>query len=277
MSINNRTALTRREFLTRSMVAASALALPYGVPASVLGRNGTVRPSDRIVMGGIGLGGRGSSDLQWTLNESDVQWVAVCDTRKGQRLAAKKAVDAKYGNTDCVAYADMRQLLAERNGCRCRADRHRRPLARAGVGSGHAGRQGCLLRKARVPDDGAGADGRRDRPPLRPDLSNRRPAAQRSQSCLRHRNGPIRPLGPDPYRVCRLSMARRPASRLAPGRTGTGQRRVRLGSVAGALSLAAVQRRAMSTAAGGITSTIWPPMSPCGARTPLPRPWPGWI
>jgi predicted dehydrogenase len=114
MSIDNPTALTRRQFLTRGMMAAGAIALPYCVPAAVLGRNGTVTPSDRIVMGGIGLGGRGSSDLEWTLNEADVHWVAVCDVRKGQRQAAKAAVDAKYGNTDCVAYADMRQLLAER-------------------------------------------------------------------------------------------------------------------------------------------------------------------
>ncbi len=110
----NRTTLTRRQFLTQGMMAAGAVALPYCVPASVLGRNGTVTPSERIVMGGIGLGGRGSSDLEWTLNEPDVQWVAVCDVRKGQRQAAKNAVDAKYGNQDCIAYADMRQLLAER-------------------------------------------------------------------------------------------------------------------------------------------------------------------
>ena len=114
MRMDNHTALTRREFLASGIMAASAIALPYCVPASVLGRDGKVTPSERIVMGGIGLGGRGSSDLEWTLNEADVQWVAVCDVRKGQRQAAKNAVDAKYGNQDCVAYADMRQLLAER-------------------------------------------------------------------------------------------------------------------------------------------------------------------
>jgi predicted dehydrogenase len=114
MSIDNPTTLTRRQFLTRGMMAAGAMTLPYYIPVSALGRNGSVAPSDKIVMGGIGLGGRGSSDLEWTLNESDVQWVAVCDVRKGQRQAAKAAVDAKYGNQDCVAYADMRQLLAER-------------------------------------------------------------------------------------------------------------------------------------------------------------------
>ncbi len=96
------------------MVTAGAVALPFYVPVPALGRNGTVAPSERIVMGGIGMGGRGSGDLAWMVNEPDVQWVAVCDAVKGRRDAAKNLVDAKYGNRDCAAYADMRQFLAER-------------------------------------------------------------------------------------------------------------------------------------------------------------------
>jgi predicted dehydrogenase len=106
--------LTRRQFLTRGTIAASAVALPYFIPASALGLNGTVAPSKRIVMGGIGLGGRGASDLGWMIGEKDVQFVAVCDVQKGRREAAKNTIDATYGNKDCVAYGDMRQLLAER-------------------------------------------------------------------------------------------------------------------------------------------------------------------
>jgi hypothetical protein len=90
------------------------VALPYHIPASALGLNGAVAPSQRIVMGGIGLGGRGSYDLGALLNEREVQWVAVCDVRKGRREAARNIVDAKYGTKDCAAYADLRQLLAER-------------------------------------------------------------------------------------------------------------------------------------------------------------------
>ena len=114
MSDGNRTPLTRRRFLTRGAMAASAVALPYYIPASALGRNGAVAPSERIVMGGIGLGGRGSYDLGAMLNEREVQWVAVCDVRKSHREAAKKVVDTKQGTKDCAAYADLRQLLAER-------------------------------------------------------------------------------------------------------------------------------------------------------------------
>ena len=106
--------LTRRRFLKRVAMAAGAVPLPYLIPASALGRNGTVPPSERIVMGGIGLGGRGSYDLGVMLTEPDVQWVAVCDVHKGRREAAKRVVDSKYGTKDCAAYRDMRQLLAER-------------------------------------------------------------------------------------------------------------------------------------------------------------------
>jgi len=114
MGIHNSTKLTRRRFLTRGLMAASTAALPYYVPASALGLGGTVSASERIVMGGIGIGGRGSYDLGWMLNEPDVQWVAVCDVLKSRREAAKNMVDSKYGNKDCAAYGDLRQLLAER-------------------------------------------------------------------------------------------------------------------------------------------------------------------
>ena len=114
MNDHSSTTLTRRRFLARGTMAAGAAALPWYVPASALGRGGAVPPSERIVMGGIGLGGRGSYDLTYMLTQADVQWVAVCDVVKGKRDTAKSMVDRKYGNTDCAAYGDMRQFLAER-------------------------------------------------------------------------------------------------------------------------------------------------------------------
>ena len=107
--------LTRRQFLKRSAMAATAAAVPCIVPAAVLGREGAVPPSERIVMGGIGLGGRGSYDLGALLNEPDVEWAAVCDVVKSRREAAKRTVDRKQGNDRCAMYADLRQLLEERS------------------------------------------------------------------------------------------------------------------------------------------------------------------
>ena len=114
MSKDNNMTFTRRRFLKRGAMAVSAAALPCYIPASALGRGGAVAPSERIVMGGIGMGGRGSYDLRYMLTQPDVQWVAVCDVLESKRQAAKSAVDRKYGNTDCAAYGDMRRLLAER-------------------------------------------------------------------------------------------------------------------------------------------------------------------
>ncbi len=114
MDTHSNQKIKRRQFLSQSAKAISTMALPYFIPASALGRNGTVAPSNRIVMAGIGIGGRGESDLNVMLGEKDVQFVAVCDVKKSRRELAKKAVDSKYGNTDCAAYIDMRQLLAER-------------------------------------------------------------------------------------------------------------------------------------------------------------------
>jgi len=114
MSNDNGATLTRRRFLTRGAMVATTLGLPFYIPASALGRDGAVAPSERIVMGGIGIGGRGSYDLSAMLNEREVQWVAVCDVQKSRREAGKKIVDSKQGTKDCAVYADLRQFLTER-------------------------------------------------------------------------------------------------------------------------------------------------------------------
>jgi predicted dehydrogenase len=106
--------LTRRELLKRAVAASTVFAVPYIVPASALGKNGAVAPNERIVMGAIGVGGRGTSDLGWMLGESDVQFVAVCDVQRGRRENAKRIVDGKYGTADCATYRDFRDLLAQR-------------------------------------------------------------------------------------------------------------------------------------------------------------------
>ncbi|GMU23438.1 MAG: hypothetical protein AMXMBFR13_35160 [Phycisphaerae bacterium] len=108
-------ALTRRQLLKRTALAGGAVAAPYIVPASVLGLNGAVPPSERIVLGGIGVGRRGTFDLKWMLPEKDVQFVAVCDAQKTRREGVKELVDKHYGNTDCKVYRDMREFLATRD------------------------------------------------------------------------------------------------------------------------------------------------------------------
>jgi hypothetical protein len=109
-----RSPVTRRQFLKRAAVAGGLVAAPCLIPASALGRSGAVAPSNRIVLGGMGIGGRGSGVLGWMLSQRDVQCVAVCDAKKSQRQKVKQMVDSRYGNNDCATYRDMREFLATR-------------------------------------------------------------------------------------------------------------------------------------------------------------------
>jgi predicted dehydrogenase len=103
--------LPRRQFLKTALGAGAAVLVPQVIPGTALGKDGAVLPSERIVLGGIGIGHRGSYDLGCFLGEPDVQFVAVCDVKAERRRAVKRTVDEKYGNTDCAMYRDLRELL----------------------------------------------------------------------------------------------------------------------------------------------------------------------
>jgi predicted dehydrogenase len=121
--------INRRGFLRKTTAAAiAALGVPTFVPASVLGRDGAVAPSERIGMGFIGLGGQGSGHLlggAWTyvpggyIARNDVQVLAVCDVRKERLESAHQRCQQMYakrfgqGNYHSIeAYKDFREVLA---------------------------------------------------------------------------------------------------------------------------------------------------------------------
>jgi len=107
-----RSALSRRRFLKTAAAAASTvIAAPTIIPSSALGRDGSVPPSERVTVGGIGIGNRGTYDLGCFLEQKDVQFVAVCDVKEARRTNVKKIADTKYGNADCKTYRDFRELL----------------------------------------------------------------------------------------------------------------------------------------------------------------------
>ena len=101
----------RRRFLKTALSAGAAVMAPQIIPSSALGRDGAVAPSERIVLGGIGIGNRGTYDLGCFLDQKDVQFVAVCDVKAARRDAVKKIVDQKYDNQNCGMYRDFRELL----------------------------------------------------------------------------------------------------------------------------------------------------------------------
>ncbi len=107
------TSITRRTLLRRAAGAAGALAAaPYVITSAALGAPGRAPASERITMGAIGLGGRGTDDLNNFLANGDVQVVAICDVVRAKRNAVKAKIDFRYDNKDCATYRDLRELLA---------------------------------------------------------------------------------------------------------------------------------------------------------------------
>jgi predicted dehydrogenase len=100
--------ITRRKFLAKSGLAIAA---PIFVPSNVLGKNGATPPSEKIILGAVGIGPRGRYVLSSMLAEEDVQFVAICDVQASRRKAVKNMARAKYGNDDCTEYIDMFELL----------------------------------------------------------------------------------------------------------------------------------------------------------------------
>ena len=77
--------LSRRSFI-QAGVGAWAASLFNIVPASVLGKNA---PSNRIVMGMVGVGGQGQGDMRAFLGQPDVVVKAVCDVNAEKMKQAK--------------------------------------------------------------------------------------------------------------------------------------------------------------------------------------------
>ena len=104
MKMNRRRALQRA-----SLAMAGAAACPYIVPSSVFGAQA---PSNRIVIGSIGIGGQGQHNMRAMLNQPDTRVVAVCDAHEERQKTGKEIVDNHYGNSDCAVYGNFADLLA---------------------------------------------------------------------------------------------------------------------------------------------------------------------
>jgi len=104
------TGVSRRRFLKGAAASASAaIVLPTIVPASVFG---AAAPSNRITMGFVGTGGRGTWNLRNFIGRPEVQVRAICDIDRRRGLRAKHLVDGVYANADCGFYNDFRRLVA---------------------------------------------------------------------------------------------------------------------------------------------------------------------
>ncbi|MCG8306010.1 MAG: Gfo/Idh/MocA family oxidoreductase [Cytophagales bacterium] len=103
---------SRRKFIKKAAGSAfGMIAAPYIIPGTALGKNGAVAPSNRIVMGGIGLGSMGSGNTRNFLGKEEVQYVAICDVDRNRRGKAALMVNGRYKNKDCRTYSDYREFL----------------------------------------------------------------------------------------------------------------------------------------------------------------------
>lgn len=104
---------TRRDFLrTTTVASATALAVPYFVPAHVLGGTAGVAPSDKLGIGVIGTGGMGRGHLGWILGQPDLVARAVCDVDSRHLNLALDMAKAADSGKECTGFADFRELLA---------------------------------------------------------------------------------------------------------------------------------------------------------------------
>jgi len=96
-------------------VAAGGIVLPYVVSAKSLGADGSVAPSNRITVASIGVGWQGPTNMEQFLQLDDCRVVAICDIDKNHLREAVNTVNDHYGNRDCAAYADYREVLARKD------------------------------------------------------------------------------------------------------------------------------------------------------------------
>lgn len=110
--------LTRRDMLSRTALSAAAVAAPWVIPSSALGRDGTVAPSERITVGSIGVGMMGRGHFRLFTEQEDVQLVALSDVDSWRREHSTQVVERAYGARQpsglfhgFQAYNDFRELL----------------------------------------------------------------------------------------------------------------------------------------------------------------------
>ena len=104
--------IRRRRFIREAAISSAvAAAFPTIIPATALGRDGAVPPSERIALGVIGIGPRCRYVLNGMLSHKDVTCVAICDVQASRRAAGKQHVDKLQGNHDSVLLRDFRELL----------------------------------------------------------------------------------------------------------------------------------------------------------------------
>lgn len=94
--------VSRRKFIQNAAVAGAAFTI---LPRFVLGGKGYVPPSDTVYIAGIGVGGKGTSDLTGVAKNTAARVVFLCD------VDDRMAVDSVKNFPEAKYYKDFRTML----------------------------------------------------------------------------------------------------------------------------------------------------------------------
>src|ERR1700761_891001 len=79
---------TRRNFIKNSTLAAAGIMI---IPRHVLGGKGFTAPSDKLVIAGVGAGGKGQSDIAnfYASGNAEIGYLCDVDMRSAAKTVAK--------------------------------------------------------------------------------------------------------------------------------------------------------------------------------------------
>ncbi|MCF7975161.1 MAG: Gfo/Idh/MocA family oxidoreductase [Phycisphaerae bacterium] len=105
---------SRRTFMHKTAAVAGTFAMPTIIPASALGADGQVAPSNRITVAQSGLGVMGNGHTRRLAYDPSVQMLAICDVDRVRLEATRSVVAEAYANSNkgCDMYTDYREILA---------------------------------------------------------------------------------------------------------------------------------------------------------------------
>ncbi|MEQ9306642.1 MAG: Gfo/Idh/MocA family oxidoreductase, partial [Marinoscillum sp.] len=93
---------SRRVFLKTSAMATAGISI---VPRHVLGGPGFLAPSDTLIVAGIGVGGKGKSDITSFAKSGKAEIAFLCD------VDDRRAADSVASFPKAKYYKDWRELL----------------------------------------------------------------------------------------------------------------------------------------------------------------------
>jgi predicted dehydrogenase len=113
--INPNRTLPRRDFLKMSgaLAASAALGVPQFVPERVLGKDGKTGANQRLVLGVIGVGGRGSEHLRNLIGYTDQGKVDIAAISDPDEKRLEKALET--AGPQAIKYADYRYILTRKD------------------------------------------------------------------------------------------------------------------------------------------------------------------